>query len=1678
MPDDDKESSVRVALRIRPQIPRELIDMCRVCTQVTPGEPQVLLGSDKAFTFDYVFDMSTTQVSVYNSCIEKLVDGALKGYNATVLAYGQTGSGKTYTMGTGFERAVPEMQEGIIPRAVRHLFEGIAQLQQNPYDEDGTYLGAVTFSVAAQFMELYNEEIIDLLDPYNKGGRVFKIFEDANGGISVAGATIKPLTGPQEALSCLQQGALARTTASTQMNEQSSRSHALFTILIRRQRVMSAEQCGNVDGDTETLTSKFHFVDLAGSERLKRTGATGERAREGISINCGLLALGNVISALGDKTKKVSHVPYRDSKLTRLLQDSLGGNSQTIMIACVSPSDRDFMETLNTLKYANRARNIKNKVQINQDQSSRTISLLRREIANLQLEILEYKQGKRSVDAEGNAAISDVSLENAILMQDNKRLQQRVKAMQETINSLTDKNSALQAQQTMSSLVRSSAGGDGVSATCPANGTNPLSGGGNDSAMQELIVGYISEIEKLKAKLIESEQMFQQFKKAKPSQSKLGLKGYPFIEDNPETMINLLKHEMEKERETLMSRSLPGLENDSSSTCLGQDSDSESDTESDDKAEELRAEICDVNSDIELKVRLIEQLEESQQRMQIMRQQYEKQLNVMKEKIANTERERDQMLANLINGGNGGPLNSKGQSTNSEGAIKRVKEDYERKIIEMKRQLNQMQSTNKEHQRLLRNMQAQDVKIKTLRGELVELKQVKTRLMKKIQEENNRHKEMESRRTREIAQLRKETRKHVNIIKSLQAQGAAKDQVLKRKTEEVSNLRKSQRGVMSLKAAGRVATKISVSNMLQGTKRFKTRWDALQRTIMRAARSRQAVQELEIELDRVMQERDTCSRELTNLRHRKKDNAESSLHDLVSQEDTIIANMNYLHDTITDLQNSIIQMEEGKDLSSEHAMLQTIMDNIGTIEEAKFMLQRVCNITIGHVCDAGVTQSKLRERDALLTEMQQDSSAQEQLLQYMLARTPVPATSETSFSSAQSANSYVNASQSNFIENGEPQPSSSQYRLLHVVDSTTRSPSPSSSNTNLDSTVTYRNSSKQRRNPAVVPSMATIQDLLYGSSSSYVGPAGDGAVGDYRSANRSVTGTGTGGAIVGNGAADDGSKLEKVGICIYLEDSADDDDTKHPPSLQDRHDRSDVMTRSYTILDGAMDAVAAANAGLPTAPPAPVAPVASTRSFVPLSRVPSAPGSLKGLQPHQGLSRQNSTASPLLARKSFEANGAPPSPRISRRTFPSKVSPGIEDSGDVPTSPPVYRRGVSREDNGDVFSRLGAGTQDPQPGGNIKELNGRYKAGSPLICTHVVEGHTNSVLSIKVSNQMLFTAAADRTVKVWDLRSNSTPHCLTGHLGPVAAVEYDRANNMLFSASGAFIKVWDLRSSNIRPIITLCSSGITLPSNATLSDLVPGECSITALTMGASGKLYTAASDKVRFWDLRQFACLGRLSGGHQAAVMCLTAWEGPNNTDLVATGSKDHYVKVFEVNSTGGVVQPLLNLEPPHYDGVQALAVANDAIGVDAELFSGSRDSGIKRWDLRNGELKQSLNNAHKGWVSGMAIYGDILLSSCRGGVVRLWNIKTCDSLAEMKTEQSINDIVTSDNRVFTASNSGEVRIWRFVTTDWDTLNASSSGAGSVSAGCNGGSSCSSSGTVASVAGTVGGGVGTKAKR
>ncbi|KAI8378632.1 hypothetical protein BD560DRAFT_389939 [Blakeslea trispora] len=386
-------TAVRVGLRVRPLTQKEQIENCTECISFIPNEPQILVGTDKSFTYDYVFSNESHQHQVYEQAAKPLLDKFLEGFNATILAYGQTGSGKTYSMGTGLESTINPEHEGIVPRCIVDLFRNLNERSEsNP---------EFTFEVLVSFLELYNEELIDLLSPQQqqisaaakrKSGLGLPppvapvevtIREDIAGNIYWSGVREEPCGNPEELLSFLAKGSLCRTVGSTEMNTVSSRSHAVFSVILKQQK--SPEEA--------SLTSKFHFVDLAGSERLKRTNAQGDRAREGISINSGLLALGNVISALGDEARRTSHIPYRDSKLTRLLQDSLGGNSQTLMLACVSPADSNFMETLNTLKYANRARNIKNKVTINQDfaGSSIEVNQLRAQLARLRIELASLR---------------------------------------------------------------------------------------------------------------------------------------------------------------------------------------------------------------------------------------------------------------------------------------------------------------------------------------------------------------------------------------------------------------------------------------------------------------------------------------------------------------------------------------------------------------------------------------------------------------------------------------------------------------------------------------------------------------------------------------------------------------------------------------------------------------------------------------------------------------------------------------------------------------------------------------------------------------------------------------------------------------------------------------------------------------------------------------------------------------------------------------------------------------------------------------------------------------------------------------------------------------------------------------------------------------------------------------
>ncbi|XP_032061898.1 kinesin-like protein KIF27 isoform X2 [Aythya fuligula] len=378
-----EEIPVKVAIRVRPLLSKEVLHNHQVCVRLVPNTQQIIIGKDRVFTFDFVFGKNSTQEEVYTVCIKPLLVSLTEGYNATVFAYGQTGSGKTYTIGGGHIASVSEDEKGIIPRAIQELFQHISENHN------------IDFRVKVSYIEVYKEELRDLLE-LETSVKDLHIREDEKGNTVIVGAKEFQVESADEVMSLLESGNAARHTGTTQMNEHSSRSHAIFTISICQKQ--SSESQKNSDPQdsswksVQMIASKFHFVDLAGSERVTKTGNTGERFKESIQINSGLLALGNVISALGDPKRKSVHIPYRDAKITRILKDSLGGNAKTVMITCISPSSSDFDESLNSLKYANRAKNIRNKPVVNYnpdqdriDEMELEIRLLREALQNQQV---------------------------------------------------------------------------------------------------------------------------------------------------------------------------------------------------------------------------------------------------------------------------------------------------------------------------------------------------------------------------------------------------------------------------------------------------------------------------------------------------------------------------------------------------------------------------------------------------------------------------------------------------------------------------------------------------------------------------------------------------------------------------------------------------------------------------------------------------------------------------------------------------------------------------------------------------------------------------------------------------------------------------------------------------------------------------------------------------------------------------------------------------------------------------------------------------------------------------------------------------------------------------------------------------------------------------------------------
>ena len=360
----DKNESVKVAIRCRPLNKKEedanhikVVNINKNRHEIIVQRPYAAEEA-KQFTFDYTYGDDAEQEEIFEETASPIVANVLEGYNGTIFAYGQTGTGKTHTM-TGIVDNPKE--RGIMTRAFDDIFASIKS------DSDQTQ-----FLVRASYLEIYNEEIRDLLSKSPKNR--LDLHEKVDSGVYVKDLSYFAAKSSEEVRKIMTIGSKNRSVGETLMNAHSSRSHSLFQITVERSEM-------GADGKQHIRVGKLNMVDLAGSERLSKTGATGDRLKEATKINLSLSTLCHVISSLTDP--KSTYLPYRDSKLTRLLQDSLGGNTKTVMIANVGPADYNYDETMNTLRYASRAKNIQNKPRINEDPKDALLREYQEEITKL-----------------------------------------------------------------------------------------------------------------------------------------------------------------------------------------------------------------------------------------------------------------------------------------------------------------------------------------------------------------------------------------------------------------------------------------------------------------------------------------------------------------------------------------------------------------------------------------------------------------------------------------------------------------------------------------------------------------------------------------------------------------------------------------------------------------------------------------------------------------------------------------------------------------------------------------------------------------------------------------------------------------------------------------------------------------------------------------------------------------------------------------------------------------------------------------------------------------------------------------------------------------------------------------------------------------------------------------------
>ncbi|KAF4360112.1 hypothetical protein F8388_015981 [Cannabis sativa] len=924
----DSSQCVRVAVNIRPLITSEVLFGCTDCISVVPGEPQVQIGSH-SFTYDYVYGGTGSPSTIYEDCVAPLVDALFHGYNATVLAYGQTGSGKTYTMGTNYTGEGSSF--GIIPKVMDSIFEGVCSKKSN-----------TEFLIRVSFIEIFKEEVFDLLDtssttfsknegaapskPVGPARAPIQIRETANGGITLAGVTEAEVQTKEEMASYLTRGSLSRATASTNMNSQSSRSHAIFTITMEQKKIVSCPNGTSTDdfGD-EILCAKLHLVDLAGSERAKRTGADGMRFKEGIHINKGLLALGNVISALGDekKRKEGGHVPYRDSKLTRLLQDSLGGNSKTVMIACVSPADTNAEETLNTLKYANRARNIQNKAVINRDPMAAQLQRMRNQVEQLQAELLFYRGDAGTPYEELQILKKKVSLLEA----SKEELQRELQERQVTCEHLTQR--AFEAQVEKDKLA--------MKIEMARNGKSWDEVELHSEQEHDLLKNYVSKIQELEGELLQLKNS---------NNRKHGLIDCADLDDDEFRSKNVL---------------FPCGNEYSDYDCKIGDIaadivDHEKEQEHSSVQEKLDRELKELDKELEQKEAEMKRVAGGN--TSVLKQHYEKKVHELEQEKRVLQREIDELRHNLAN-----------ISFTTDDGAQKLKEDYLQKLNLLESQVSVLKKKQDAQAQLLRQKQKSDEAAKRLQDEIQRIKTQKVQLQHKIKQESEQFRLWKASREKEVLQLKKEGRRNEYEMHKLLALNQRQKMVLQRKTEEASMATKRLKELLEARKASSRETSGPGSINGPGVQ-------ALMQAIEHELEVTLRVHEVRSEYERQMEERGRMAKEIARLKEEAEMLKQANSRDCPetmspgARNSRIYALENMLSSSSSTLVSMASQLSEAEERERGFSG-RGRWSQVRSLADAKNLMNYLFNLASSSRCLVRDTEVVCREKDLQIRDLKE-----------------------------------------------------------------------------------------------------------------------------------------------------------------------------------------------------------------------------------------------------------------------------------------------------------------------------------------------------------------------------------------------------------------------------------------------------------------------------------------------------------------------------------------------------------------------------------------------------------------------------------------------------------------------------------------------------------------------------------